>query len=113
MLLALDAAARRTQGIKPIRTLARDLMREPLSAAELSAFDAVLFDPPRAGALAQAAALAKSRVPTLIAISCNPASFAKDARLLLDGGYVLKRVVPIDQFVFSAHVELVAIFTRK
>jgi 23S rRNA (uracil1939-C5)-methyltransferase len=113
MLLALDAAARRAQGIKPIRTLARDLMREPLSAAELGAFDAVLFDPPRAGALAQAGALAKSRVPTLIAISCNPASFARDARLLLDGGYLLERVVPIDQFVFSAHVELVAIFRRK
>lgn len=113
LLLALDTASRRAQGIKPIKTLARDLMREPLSAAELNAFDAVLFDPPRAGALAQASAVAKSRVPKVIAISCNPASFARDARLLIDGGYSLERVVPIDQFVFSAHVELVAIFTRK
>ncbi len=113
LLLALDAASRRAQGVKPIRTLARDLMREPLSAAELNAFDAVLFDPPRAGALAQASALAKSRVPKVIAMSCNPVSFARDARVLIDGGYTLQRVAPIDQFVFSAHVELVAIFARK
>jgi 23S rRNA (uracil1939-C5)-methyltransferase len=113
LLGALDTAIRRTQGIKPIRTLPRDLMREPLSAAELNAFDAVLFDPPRAGALAQASALAKSRVPLVIAVSCNPASFARDARALMDRGYVVRRVVPIDQFVFSAHVELVAILARK
>jgi 23S rRNA (uracil1939-C5)-methyltransferase len=113
LLAALGAASRRAQRLKPIRALARDLMREPLSPAELNAFDAVLFDPPRAGALAQANALAKSRVPTVIAMSCNPASFARDARILIDGGYTLRRVVPIDQFVFSAHVELAAIFTRK
>ncbi len=113
LLGALDAASRRAQGLKPIRPLARDLMREPLSATELNAFDAVLFDPPRAGALAQAGTLAKSRVPQLIAMSCNPASFARDARALIGGGYRLERVVPIDQFVFSAHVELVAVFTRK
>jgi 23S rRNA (uracil1939-C5)-methyltransferase len=113
LLLALDAASRRAQGIKPIKTLARDLMREPLSPAELNAFDVVLFDPPRAGALAQSSTLAKSRVPKVIAMSCNPASFARDARMLIDGGYTLERVAPIDQFVFSAHVELVAIFKRK
>ena len=113
LLLALDAALRRAQGLKPIRTLARDLMREPLSAAELNAYDAVLFDPPRAGALAQAGALARSRVPTVIAMSCNPASFARDAAVLIGGGYRLERVAPVDQFVFSAHVELVAILTRK
>jgi 23S rRNA (uracil1939-C5)-methyltransferase len=112
LLLALESAARRAQGIKPVKTLARDLMREPLSATELNAFDAVLFDPPRAGALAQAGALARSRVPKVIAMSCNPASFARDARVLIDGGYRLKRVVPIDQFVFSAHVELVAVLAR-
>lgn len=112
LLAALEAAARHAQGIKPVKTLARDLMREPLSPTELNAFDAVLFDPPRAGALAQAKALAKSRVPTVIAVSCNPASFAKDARALLDGGLKLVRVVPIDQFVYSAHVELVAVFSR-
>jgi 23S rRNA (uracil1939-C5)-methyltransferase len=113
LLVALDGAIRRAQGIKPIKTLARDLMREPLAAAELNAFDAVLFDPPRAGALAQSGALAKSRVPKVIAMSCNPASFARDARVLLEGGFALERVVPIDQFVFSAHVELVAVFARK
>ena len=113
LLLALDAASRRAQGLKPVRTLARDLMREPLSAAELNAYDAVLFDPPRAGALAQAGALAKSRVPTVIAMSCNPASFARDAAVLIGGGYRLVRMAPVDQFVFSAHVELVAILTRK
>jgi 23S rRNA (uracil1939-C5)-methyltransferase len=113
LIHALDGALRRAQGIKPIKILARDLMREPLSAAELNAFDAVLFDPPRAGALDQASTMAKSRVPKVIAMSCNPASFARDARVLIDGGYRLERVVPIDQFVFSAHVELVAIFARK
>lgn len=113
LLLAMDAAARRAEGLKPIRALGRDLIREPLSAAELNAFDAVLLDPPRAGALAQASALAKSRVPKVIAMSCNPVSFARDARALIGGGYVLQRVAPIDQFVFSAHVELVAVFSRK
>ena len=113
LLLALEAASRRAQGLKPIRALRRDLIREPLSAAELNAFDAVLFDPPRAGALAQAGALAKSRVPKVIAMSCNPASFARDARALAEGGYVLQRAVPIDQFVFSAHIELVAVFSRR
>lgn len=113
LLLAMDAAARRAEGLKPIRALGRDLIREPLSAAELNAFDAVLLDPPRAGALAQASALARSRVPKVIAMSCNPASFARDARALIGGGYVLQRVAPIDQFVFSPHVELVAVFSRK
>jgi 23S rRNA (uracil1939-C5)-methyltransferase len=80
---------------------------------ELNAFDAVLFDPPRAGALPQAKALAKSRVPTVIAVSCSPVTFAKDARALIDGGYKLKQLTPIDQFVFSGHVELVAVFAKK
>jgi 23S rRNA (uracil1939-C5)-methyltransferase len=109
---ALEQAARRVQGLKPVKTLVRDLMREPLSPTELKAFDAVLFDPPRAGALAQARALAKSHVPVVVAVSCNPVSFAKDARALIDGGYALSRVVPIDQFTYSAHIELIAVFTR-
>lgn len=112
LLAALAAGARSTQGLKPIRTLARDLAREPLSPTELNGFDAVLFDPPRAGAPAQARALAKSRVRTIVAVSCNPASFAKDARALIEGGYTLERLVPIDQFVYSAHIELVAAFSR-
>ncbi|MGB0085864.1 MAG: hypothetical protein WBP94_10890, partial [Rhodomicrobiaceae bacterium] len=113
LLAALDAGARRAQGLKPIKTLARDLMREPLTPNELKPFNAVLFDPPRAGALAQAKALAKSTISKIVAVSCNPASFARDARALIDGGYRLERVVPIDQFVWSAHVELVAVFTRS
>jgi 23S rRNA (uracil1939-C5)-methyltransferase len=70
----------------------------------------VIFDPPRGGAGAQAKQLARVRVPTVVALSCNPATFARDARLLLDGGYRLERVRPIDQFVWSAHVELAAVF---
>ncbi len=112
LLVALEAAARRAQRLKPITVLARDLLREPLNAPELKSFDAVLFDPPRAGALAQAKALAKSRVPKIVAVSCHPVSLAKDARALIDGGYRLARIVPIDQFIWSAHVELVALFTR-
>jgi 23S rRNA (uracil1939-C5)-methyltransferase len=113
LLAALAAGARSTQGLKPIRVLARDLAREPLSPTELNGFDAVLFDPPRAGAPAQARALAKSRVKTIVAVSCNPASFAKDARALIDGGYALERLVPVDQFVYSAHIEVVAAFSRS
>jgi 23S rRNA (uracil1939-C5)-methyltransferase len=112
LIAALELAARHVQGLKPIRTLVRDLMREPLSPLELKDFDAVLFDPPRAGAIAQAKTLAKAEVPVVIAVSCNPASFAKDARALIDGGYTLGRVVPIDQFAYSPHVELVAVFER-
>jgi 23S rRNA (uracil1939-C5)-methyltransferase len=112
LIAALERAARHAQGLKPIRTLVRDLMREPLSPPELRDFDAVLFDPPRAGAIAQGRALAKSEVAVVIAVSCNPASFAKDARALIDGGYTLGRVVPVDQFTYSPHVELVAVFER-
>ena len=90
----------------------RDLFRRPLQGAELSGFDAVVFDPPRAGAVAQAAALAESKVKTVVAVSCNPATFARDARLLVDGGFTLRRVVPIDQFVWSQHVEVVAQLSR-
>lgn len=112
LLSALETAARHAQKLKPIVTLARDLMREPLSPQELKHFDGVLFDPPRAGAKAQASSLARSRVPKVVAVSCNPATFARDARLLSDGGFFIKRVVPIDQFVYSPHIELVAMFER-
>jgi len=113
LMNAFSHAARRAQGLKPINGQTRDLMRDPLSPLELNRFDAVLFDPPRAGALAQANALAGSRVPKVIAVSCHPESFARDTRRLLEGGYSLKRVIPIDQFVYSAHTELVAELTRK
>ncbi len=109
---ALESAAKRTPGLKPIEAKVRDLFREPLSVKELERFEAVVFDPPRAGAAAQAAALAMSRVPAIVAVSCNPATLARDARILIDGGYTLERVTPIDQFLFSPHVEAVAVFRR-
>jgi 23S rRNA (uracil1939-C5)-methyltransferase len=111
-LEALAAAARRASGLKRIETERRDLFADPLSPAELAAFDGVVFDPPRAGAKAQAAALAASAVSRIAAVSCNPASFARDARILLDGGYRPERVVPVDQFVYSAETEVVGLFAR-
>jgi 23S rRNA (uracil1939-C5)-methyltransferase len=98
--------------LKAIVTEVRDLFRRPLAPAELAAFEAVVFDPPRQGAEAQARALAASRVPLVVAVSCHPATFARDAKTLVAGGYRLTRVTPIDQFRYSAHVELVAKFER-
>jgi 23S rRNA (uracil1939-C5)-methyltransferase len=100
------------QGIKPATAERRDLFRRPLLRHELDAFDAVVIDPPRAGARAQAEQLAKSKVARIAAVSCNPATFARDARILVDGGYRLRVVRPIDQFLWSAHVELTALFER-
>jgi 23S rRNA (uracil1939-C5)-methyltransferase len=111
-LAALNAAARRAQGLKPIETKGRDLLRTPLGVKELEGFDAVVFDPPRAGAKAQAERLAQSRVPLVIAVSCDPGTLARDLRILVDGGYGLEGVTPIDQFLFSAHVEAVAVLRR-
>lgn len=90
----------------------RDLERRPLQKEELKRIDFVVLDPPRAGARPQCEALAASVVPTIAYVSCNPATFARDARLLVDGGYSLTRVLPVDQFLWSAHVELVGIFQR-
>mgnify|MGYP003336832236 CR=1 FL=1 len=91
----------------------RDLERRPLQKDDLKHVDFVVLDPPRAGARAQAEALAVSAVPTIAYVSCNPATFARDARTLVEGGYSLARVVPVDQFVWSAHVELVGVFRRS
>jgi 23S rRNA (uracil1939-C5)-methyltransferase len=96
-----------------VRAETRDLFHRPLRPEELDAFDAVLFDPPRAGALAQAKELAKSKVPVVVAVSCSAESFSRDARALVDGGYLLESVAPLDQFRFSPHVEIVAVFRRK
>jgi len=90
----------------------RDLFARPLVASELKGCDAVVFDPPRAGAAAQATELARSSVRVIAAVSCNPATFARDARILADGGYTLERVLPVDQFLWSPHLELVATFRR-
>ncbi len=110
--IAALARAAAAPGLKPVEAAARDLFRRPLLPAELDGCDAVVLDPPRQGAEAQAKALAQSRVPRIVYVSCNPATFARDARLLADGGYRLGRVVPVDQFRYSAHVELVATFAR-
>jgi 23S rRNA (uracil1939-C5)-methyltransferase len=109
---ALERAAQTTSGLKPVETQTRDLFRRPLMAEELKAFDAVVFDPPRLGAEAQTRELAKSKVPTVVAVSCDAATFARDAKILVGGGYKLANVTPVDQFRYSFHVELVAKFER-
>jgi 23S rRNA (uracil1939-C5)-methyltransferase len=96
-----------------VKAEARDLFRRPLMPPELREVDAVVFDPPRQGAQAQATQLAAGKVPVVIAVSCNAASFARDARILVDGGYRLESVTPVDQFKFTPHVELVARFSRR
>jgi len=111
-LAALDAAWRATPGLKRVRTERRDLAHRPLLPAELKAVGAVVIDPPRAGARVQAEQLARSGVPRIAAVSCNPATFARDARILIDGGYRLEWVQPVDQFRWSPHVELAAGFRR-
>jgi 23S rRNA (uracil1939-C5)-methyltransferase len=111
-IAALRRAAAGTQGLKPLAAQLRDLFRSPLMQAERKRFDVVVFDPPRQGAETQARALAASTVPTVVAVSCNPATFARDALILVDGGYRLVRVTPVDQFLYSAHVEVVACFKK-
>jgi 23S rRNA (uracil1939-C5)-methyltransferase len=107
---ALLAAAR--QGRARVTGETRDLFRRPLLATELTRFDAVVLDPPRPGAMGQAKTLAQSKVAKVLYVSCNVASFARDARILADGGFRLERVHPIDQFLWSPHVELFAEFSR-
>lgn len=107
-LAALRRAATGAVGLKPLLPERRDLFKAPLSAAELSGFDAAVFDPPRQGAQMQSRQIAASRVPTVVAVSCSPGTFARDIRYLLDGGYRLLSIVPVDQFRYSAHVEIVA-----
>lgn len=109
---ALAAAATQATGLKQIVTRHRDLYRRPISGPELKGFDAVMFDPPRAGAKEQASALAASDIPVIVGVSCNPNTFARDARLLVDGGYSLTSVLPVDQFLWSSHVEIVATFRK-
>ncbi len=107
-----NTAAAAGVNLKQIVTKHRDLFRRPLSEKELAGFDVVVMDPPRAGAEAQARELAKSGVKKVVSVSCNPNTFARDARILIDGGYELKMVKPIDQFLWSTHLELIGIFQR-
>ena len=111
-LAALSDAARHTPKLKPIHVFRRDLFRDPLGWQEFKPYDAVVFDPPRAGAAALAEQLAMSKVKQVVAVSCNPGTLARDLRLLVDGGYTITRVVPIDQFLYSSHVEVVAHLER-
>ncbi|MEQ8356441.1 MAG: class I SAM-dependent RNA methyltransferase [Kiloniellaceae bacterium] len=111
-LAALDSAARRSDRANRVQAEVRDLARFPVLADELSGGDLVVFDPPRNGAREQAVEIAASDVPVVIAVSCNPTTFARDARTLVDGGYRLKQAVPVDQFPWSGHLELVAVFER-
>ncbi len=112
-IAALTEAARAISGLRLAEARPRDLFKTPLQGAELENLDAVVFDPPRAGAQAQAEALAKAGPEKIVAVSCSAQSFARDAKTLIEGGYALSEVAPIDQFKFSPHVELVASFSRK
>jgi 23S rRNA (uracil1939-C5)-methyltransferase len=112
LLAAITAAANRSNGLKAITTRKRDLFRNPMAPIELNAFAAIVFDPPASGAKTQVDQIALSKVPKLAAVSCNPATLARDARVLIDGGYRLLRVHPVDQFLFSAEIEVVATFER-
>lgn len=111
---ALEALAQaaRVPGLKPVTTEVRDLFKQPLTGLELAPYDAVVMDPPRAGAEAQARVLVRSKVPIIAYVSCDAASFARDAALLVAGGYRAGPVTPIDQFLWSSHIELVAGFKR-
>jgi 23S rRNA (uracil1939-C5)-methyltransferase len=111
-VMALQKAATATKGLKPLKAEARDLFRRPLMPQELRDTDTVVFDPPRQGAQAVVMQLAASKVPTVVAVSCNVATFARDARMLIDGGFRIAEVTPVDQFRHTAHVELVARFSR-
>ena len=112
-LAALARGARASQGMRRVTTELRDLGRRPLGAKELGGFDAVVFDPPRAGAAEQSRQLAGSHVPRVAAVSCNPVTLARDLRILIDGGYRLSAVVPVDQFLWSPHVEAVALLDKE
>ena len=110
---ALATGADTAPSLKPVTATPRDLFRDPLTPAELAPYDAVVIDPPRAGAQAQIAQLADSPVPTIAHVSCNPATFARDASALVDAGYRMGPIAVVDQFRWSPHVELVAPFTRR
>ena len=112
MIKALERGASTASGLKPVEAQTRDLFRRPFMASELKALDAVVFDPPRQGAEAQARELAKSAVPVVVAVSCDAATFTRDVKILIDGGYKLAAVTPVDQFRYSHHVEIVAKFVR-
>jgi len=109
---ALAAAVGTAPGLKGVTAEARDLVRRPVLAEELRKFDLAVFDPPRAGAAEQVAEIARSNLTKVVAVSCNPATFVRDARRLVDAGFRLETVLPVDQFLWSSHIELCAAFSR-
>jgi len=116
--LAIDAlrdaaGLAQAHGLTPVKAEVRNLFERPLSADELKDFNTVVVDPPRAGAIHQMRELAQSKVACVVSVSCNPKTFSRDARILMDGGFSLKKVTPVDQFVFSSHVELVGVFRKQ
>jgi 23S rRNA (uracil1939-C5)-methyltransferase len=111
-IAALQGGRAAAPSLKAITAEARDLFRRPLLAMEMKKLDGLLFDPPRAGAAEQAGEIARSKVATVVGVSCNPATFARDAAVLAAGGFRLERVTPVDQFLWSPHIELVGVFRR-
>jgi 23S rRNA (uracil1939-C5)-methyltransferase len=111
-IAALDHAARHAKGLKPVSIERRDLYRRPMMAQELKVFDAVVFDPPRAGAEVQMGELVRSGVKKVVAVSCNPLTLARDLAILVDGGYRITAVTPVDQFLWNPHVEAVALLEK-
>ncbi|MDO9588268.1 MAG: class I SAM-dependent RNA methyltransferase [Brevundimonas sp.] len=111
-IAALKAGIGSGSGMKSITAEARDLFRCPLAPYDLRGCDAVVLDPPRAGALEQTKQITQSKAAVVVYVSCNPVTFARDARALIDAGFALERVTPVDQFLWSAHVELVGVFRR-
>jgi 23S rRNA (uracil1939-C5)-methyltransferase len=111
-IVALKAGIGTARGIKPIAVEARDLFRRPLTPHDLRGCEAIVFDPPRAGAIEQTAQIAGTKAGVVVGVSCNPVTFARDARVLIDAGFQLERVTPVDQFLWSSHVELVGVFRR-
>jgi len=110
---ALASAQATAPGLKAIAAEARDLVRRPVLAVELNRLEAAVIDPPRAGAAEQHREIASSKLARVVSVSCNPATFARDARILTDAGFTLARVLPVDQFLWSPHVELVGVFERS
>ncbi|WP_226551736.1 class I SAM-dependent RNA methyltransferase [Celeribacter naphthalenivorans] len=113
MLEALSKGWRQAQGLKAVTVETRDLFRQPVRDDELNAYDAAIIDPPRPGALAQCDEIAKSRLKTVGFVSCNPITFARDAKVLIDSGFEIDWIVPVDQFRWSPHVEIAACFKRE
>ncbi|MCA0367208.1 MAG: RNA methyltransferase, partial [Proteobacteria bacterium] len=109
---ALKAGINTAKGMKAIVAEARDLFRRPLTPFDLKGCEAIVFDPPRAGAVEQTAQIAGTKAGVVVGVSCNPQTFARDARVLIEAGFRMERVTPVDQFLWSAHVELVGVFRR-